>query len=318
MNETLPDSGQRTAFDTGAVRDSMTGKGLPSMIPPIAIRAMAKRFEDGASKYGRNNWMRGIPLSRYHDSIARHLLQWAEGDASEDHGGAVLWNMAAAMWTENEIYKGNLSENLDDRPYAHSHGGGSAEPPTSVQPESEGKDSPIPYTLVESPPVSVEKTEVDAKWNDTKWIQDGIDGLKSVKGAEKTEDEWEYFSGFEAKRRGLQMGNGEQDYDYSDKRWVNDYTRVYWIDQITYRRPIKKGPKTYTKNGWLHFNGEMAKKLEYDISRKCGVRRPASDGVMIFDAKDPSEEWANEKWYREPSINDPFNGDEDEDDQYEQ
>jgi len=48
----LPDTGSRTAFDTGAVRDSMQGKGLPSMIPTCAIMAMAKRFEDGATKYG--------------------------------------------------------------------------------------------------------------------------------------------------------------------------------------------------------------------------------------------------------------------------
>ena len=56
MSDTLPDSGARTAFDTGAVRDSMKGKGMPSMIPTCAIMAMARRFEDGASKYGANNY----------------------------------------------------------------------------------------------------------------------------------------------------------------------------------------------------------------------------------------------------------------------
>lgn len=114
---TLPSSGKMTYFDNGAVRDAMEGKGMPSCIPPCAIRAMARRFEDGARKYRRNNWMLGIPLSRYQDSIMRHLLLWAEGDQSEDHCGAVLWNMACAMWTEEAIAKGDLPESLMDLPF---------------------------------------------------------------------------------------------------------------------------------------------------------------------------------------------------------
>jgi hypothetical protein len=113
----LPDSGARTNFETGAVRDAMPGKGLPSAIPPIAIRKIAQRFEDGALKYSRNNWMKGIPLSRYQDAIIRHTLAWAEGDATEDHLGAVGWNMAAAAWTEQAIKDGKLPSELDDLPF---------------------------------------------------------------------------------------------------------------------------------------------------------------------------------------------------------
>jgi hypothetical protein len=113
----LPDSGARTSFETGAVRDAMTGKGLPSEIPPCAIRALAKRFEDGCAKYSRGNWRKGIPLSRYQDAITRHTLAWSEGQTDEDHLGAVLWNAACALWTEREIAAGRLSAELDDRPY---------------------------------------------------------------------------------------------------------------------------------------------------------------------------------------------------------
>ena len=113
----LPDSGDRTNFDTGAVRDAMNGKGLPSLIPPEAIRRCARRFEDGASKYGLHNWMKGIPLSRYQDAITRHTLAAAEGQADEDHLGAVLWNAAAWVWTQDEIEAGRLPASLDDRPY---------------------------------------------------------------------------------------------------------------------------------------------------------------------------------------------------------
>ena len=54
----LPNSGVHAEYDTGAIRDSKIGNGLPSLIPPYALRAAAKRFEDGAEHYGRNNWQR--------------------------------------------------------------------------------------------------------------------------------------------------------------------------------------------------------------------------------------------------------------------
>lgn len=113
----LPDSGARSEFSTGAVRDASVGKGYFSLIPPIALRAIAKRFEDGATKYGRDNWQKGIPLSRYVDSLNRHILAAAEGRTDEDHFGAILWNAAAWLWTENEIREGRLPAELDDLTY---------------------------------------------------------------------------------------------------------------------------------------------------------------------------------------------------------
>jgi hypothetical protein len=118
---TIPDSGSRTEFATGAVRDAMAGKGQPSRIPPNFIRSVSRRFEDGAAKYpdinGKPNWMHGIPLSRYLDAIARHSMQMAEGDATEDHVGAVGWNAAGFQWTLEQIQAGKLPIELDDRPF---------------------------------------------------------------------------------------------------------------------------------------------------------------------------------------------------------
>jgi hypothetical protein len=110
----LPDTGDRTAFNTGAVRDAMKGKGIPSMIPTEAIYAIARRFEDGATKYGADNWRKGIPLSRYCDSAYRHLMACRDGDTSEDHFGAVMWNIACWLWTQNKINTGELPKELDD------------------------------------------------------------------------------------------------------------------------------------------------------------------------------------------------------------
>jgi len=110
----LPDSGSRTAFSTGAVRDAMQGKGVPSMIPTCAITAVAKRFEDGASKYGPDNWRKGIPTSRYCDAAYRHLMACRDGKVDEDHFGAVLWNMSCWLWTLHAIEEGKLPSELDD------------------------------------------------------------------------------------------------------------------------------------------------------------------------------------------------------------
>lgn len=123
--QTLPDTGSRSQFETGAVRDACAGKGLPSRIPPEAIRRLAKRYEDGEAKYpdadGFPNWMRGLPLSRYFDSAMRHLLAASEGDESEDHLGAVLFNVAGWIWTESAIADGNLPASLHDLPFHRSN-----------------------------------------------------------------------------------------------------------------------------------------------------------------------------------------------------
>ncbi len=110
----LPDSGERSEFRTGAVRDAMQGKGIPSLLPIDALRAASKRFEDGASKYGRDNWKKGIPLSRYVDSLYRHLWQLMEDDVEEDHGGAVIWNAMCLVQTKKWIEQGKLPEELND------------------------------------------------------------------------------------------------------------------------------------------------------------------------------------------------------------
>ena len=40
----IPDTGERTNFVTGAVRDAMQGKGCPSLLPIEALRSASKRF----------------------------------------------------------------------------------------------------------------------------------------------------------------------------------------------------------------------------------------------------------------------------------
>jgi hypothetical protein len=112
----LPDTGGRSEFSTGAVRDASEGKGLPSHLPTRALLRASKRFEDGAAKYDAHNWRKGIPLSRYIDSMNRHTWLFMQGDTSEDHLGAITWNALCLSETFDLISEGKLPQSLNDLP----------------------------------------------------------------------------------------------------------------------------------------------------------------------------------------------------------
>ncbi len=90
------------------------GKGIPSAIPPRALLKLARRFEYGAAKYKRDNWKQGIPLSRYVDSLYRHLWAFMDGDDTEDHLGAIIWNAVCLSETADLIADGVLPVELKD------------------------------------------------------------------------------------------------------------------------------------------------------------------------------------------------------------
>lgn len=88
------DSGNRTDYGTGALRDRPEGKGRFDLLSPYALLRMALRCEIGAVKYGDGrNWEKGLPISNFIDSAMRHICQYVMGDDSEDHIGAALWNL---------------------------------------------------------------------------------------------------------------------------------------------------------------------------------------------------------------------------------
>lgn len=140
------DSGNRTEFSTGAVRDMQEGKGRPSLMPLqvvaqlLAVKSggdavvsgiaqfaatndtaslyralacfakaayinvetmlleVAIHFEQGALKYGENNWQKGLPVNCYLDSAIRHYLKWRRGDQDEPHDRAFCWNIMCCIW----------------------------------------------------------------------------------------------------------------------------------------------------------------------------------------------------------------------------
>lgn len=102
----IKDSGERTEFDTGAVRDMHEGKGRLDLLPCTAILELAKHCEAGALKYGERNIDKGIPQHSLIDSAMRHLFKYLRGDQDENHIVAALWNVAWAV--EQEVNRPEL------------------------------------------------------------------------------------------------------------------------------------------------------------------------------------------------------------------
>ena len=115
-NFQVKDSGEREQFETGSRRDSRAGKGRFDLIPTQPLRELAVHYEQGAEKYGDENWKKGQPLMRYVDSALRHINALIAGERTENHAIAAAWNMFAYRWTLNEIETGRLPGTLDNRP----------------------------------------------------------------------------------------------------------------------------------------------------------------------------------------------------------
>lgn len=139
----IKDSGNRSTYETGAVRDIQEGKGRPCLMPlevvavlldndpilsPLAsfikqrdtkhlyvalynfaeiayqkqietmLLDVSIHYEEGAKKYGPNNWRKGLPVSCYMDSAIRHYLKYRRGDNDEAHNRAFVWNLASCIW----------------------------------------------------------------------------------------------------------------------------------------------------------------------------------------------------------------------------
>ena len=104
----IKDSGERTTFSTGAVRDMHGGKGRMDLLPWAAIIEVSKHCEEGALKYGERNVERGIPIHSLLDSAMRHLAKYMDGKKDEPHLRAAAWNILFAIWME--IYHPELQD----------------------------------------------------------------------------------------------------------------------------------------------------------------------------------------------------------------
>lgn len=105
------DSGVREEYASGMVRDTVAGKPRYDLIPTAPLKRLAELYARGAEKYGECNWQLANSADehrRFRASALRHAQQWLEGDESEDHAIAVVWNIFAFLWLEEKI--GKLTE----------------------------------------------------------------------------------------------------------------------------------------------------------------------------------------------------------------
>ena len=112
----IKDSGERQGFDTGAQRDTATGKPRLELISPIFLNRLGAHLGAGAEKYDARNWEKGIPLDRSMASLLRHLNQYREGLRDEDHLAAAACNIMFLIHTEEMARRGVLPASLMNMP----------------------------------------------------------------------------------------------------------------------------------------------------------------------------------------------------------
>lgn len=119
LNEFITkDSGSRRVFLTGSRRDTDVNKPRYDLIWQPGLERLALLMGRGAQKYGERNWEKGQPVSVFYASAMRHINEvWMQGDESEDHLAAALFNILGIMYVLAMIRLGLLPEDLDDRTY---------------------------------------------------------------------------------------------------------------------------------------------------------------------------------------------------------
>lgn len=110
------DSGKREEFTSGMVRDTQDDKPRYDLVDRAMLKRWAELMGRGAKKYGDNNWRKasGEPeLQRFEASAFRHLMQWLDGDTTEDHASAVFFNIAGAEMVKEKVR--NAPTPVDDK-----------------------------------------------------------------------------------------------------------------------------------------------------------------------------------------------------------
>lgn len=103
-------------FDSGAKRDSASGKPRPDLLSPFATMRRGRVMELGARKYGERNWEKGMPLSVFLASANRHFIQFLAGETDEDHLAHCAFNLDAIMHGQEMINRGIWPEEYNDLP----------------------------------------------------------------------------------------------------------------------------------------------------------------------------------------------------------
>lgn len=91
-----------TKHPSGAVRSSDANHVSYHLVSPIAMRRLAMTCKEGEDKYSAFNWEKGFPINDLLNHGIAHVYKYLSGDRSEDHLAHAMWNLMAAIHSEEQ------------------------------------------------------------------------------------------------------------------------------------------------------------------------------------------------------------------------
>jgi hypothetical protein len=98
-------------FSSGAVRDVDTSKeDYIESISWITMRRYAFYMKSMEDRYGRGNWIKGIPIEEYEKSMMRHIQKYLSNkyygtdiEPEVDHLSAAMFNLQGIIHEEEKL-----------------------------------------------------------------------------------------------------------------------------------------------------------------------------------------------------------------------
>lgn len=91
---------EERVFQSGAKRDSDEDKPYVHNLQGYTRLRFGYLTRMGAKKYGDGNFLLGFPKEDALRSLDRHLAKYLDGDRSEDHLSALIFNVQLVMLEE--------------------------------------------------------------------------------------------------------------------------------------------------------------------------------------------------------------------------
>ena len=88
----------KVVFASGAARSKMDVRW--DLLSQEFLREMAVVMEEGAAKFGADNWKGGVADGVTENHLLEHYFKWQDGDRSENHLAKVAINAMFLHWYE--------------------------------------------------------------------------------------------------------------------------------------------------------------------------------------------------------------------------
>lgn len=104
-------------FESGAIRDDDKNKeDYIESISWVTLMRYAKYMKSNEKKYGRGNWIKGIPIEEYEKSLLRHIQKYISNkyygtkiEPETDHLSAAMFNLQGLIHEEEKLKNEDLT-----------------------------------------------------------------------------------------------------------------------------------------------------------------------------------------------------------------